>query len=137
MQTLNTLTVPLYRLAHSRAGDKGDISNISVIAWKADYFEILKEQLTESAVLRWFAHRQPKRVRRYLVESIHAMNFVLEGVLDGGVNDALNLDTHGKSLSFFMLDFPIQVNAQSARALPDIKSPCHVTGDTPSCFSAL
>jgi hypothetical protein len=137
MQTSSTLTVPLYRLAHSRAGDKGDISNISVIAWKADYFELLKEQLTESAVLHWFAYRQPKSVRRYLVESIHAMNFVLDGVLDGGVNDALNLDTHGKSLSFFMLDFPIQVSSQSASALPDIKLAHYITGDNPSCSGIL
>ncbi len=114
-------TVPLYRLAHSRTGDKGNISNISVIAWSPDYVAILEEQLTEVAVLEWFAFRRPASVKRYLVRSIAAMNFVLEGVLDGGVNDALNLDTHGKALSFYLLDFPIRVSRELANTLPDIQ----------------
>ncbi|UHL64637.1 hypothetical protein LSG25_01650 [Paralcaligenes sp. KSB-10] len=122
MHDNTTVIVPLYRLAHSRTGDKGDISNVSVIAWQADYYPLLKEQLTEQAVSKWFSHRQPKSVRRYLVESIGAMNFVLDGILDGGVNDALNLDTHGKALSFYLLDFPIRVDAHLASTLPDIQS---------------
>jgi hypothetical protein len=113
-------TVPLYRLAHSRTGDKGNISNISVIAWRPEYFPLLEEQLTVAAVLDWFAFRRPRQVRRYLLESIGAMNFVLDGVLDGGVNDALNLDTHGKALSFFLLDFPVRVPNELVAALPDI-----------------
>ncbi len=115
------ITVPLYRLAHSRTGDKGNISNISVIAWLPDYIPILEEQLTETAVREWFAFRHPTSVKRYLVRSIAAMNFVLDGVLDGGVNDALNLDTHGKALSFHLLDFPIRVSTELADTLPDIQ----------------
>lgn len=118
--TDNLILVPLYRLAHSRTGDKGDISNISVIAWTPGLFPILKEQLTEPALEKWFEFRKPRRVRRYLIESIAAMNFVLEGILDGGVNDALNLDTHGKALSFHLLDFPIRVDSGLAATLPDI-----------------
>ena len=114
-------TVPLYRLAHSRTGDKGNISNISVIAWSPGYVAILEEQLTEAAVLEWFAFRRTASVKRYMVRSIAAMNFVLEGVLDGGVNDALNLDTHGKALSFYLLDFPIRVSTELANTLPDIQ----------------
>ena len=121
MTVLSTRTVPLYRLAHSRTGDKGNISNISVIAWLPDYLPILEEQLTEAAVQEWFAFRRPTSVKRYLLESIAAMNFVLEGVLDGGVNDALNLDTHGKALSFYLLDFPIRVSTELAKTLPDIQ----------------
>lgn len=120
MQLTKTTAVPLYRLAHSRTGDKGNISNISVIAWKPEYFPLLKDQLSVAAVQEWFAFRTPKQVRRYVIDSIQAMNFVLDGVLDGGVNDALNLDTHGKALSFFMLDFPIQVPDCLAGKLPDI-----------------
>jgi hypothetical protein len=116
----NTTIVPLYRLAHSRTGDKGDISNISVIAWRPELFPILEEQLTEQAIEKWFEFRRPQRVRRYLIESIDAMNFVLEGILDGGVNDALNLDTHGKALSFHLLDFPIRIDGSLADSLPDI-----------------
>lgn len=118
----STTTVPLYRLAHSRTGDKGDISNISVIAWTPAYFPLLLEQLTEDAVQNWFSFRKPRRVRRYIVESISAMNFVLEGILDGGVNDALNLDTHGKALSFYLLDIPITVSTQLADTLPDVQT---------------
>ena len=101
---MSTLTIPLYRAAHGRTGDKGDRSNISVIAWDARLWDTLVAQVTEDAVRRQFVHRQPSRVKRYLLPRLHAMNFVLDGVLDGGVNDALNLDSHGKALSFLLLD---------------------------------
>jgi hypothetical protein len=104
-----SLTVPLYRVAHGRTGDKGDRSNISVIAWHPALWSVLVEQVTEGAVAHQFAHRRPTRVARYLCPTLHAMNFVLDGVLDGGVNDALNLDSHGKALSFLLLDLPIQL----------------------------
>lgn len=103
-------TAPLYRLAHGRSGDKGNISNISVIAFKPEFFPLLKAQLTEQAVLDWFAFRHPVQIQRYTIESLHALNFVLHGILDGGVNDALNLDTHGKALSFHLLDYPVRLD---------------------------
>jgi len=105
---MNT-TVPLYRAAHGRTGDKGNRSNISVIAWHPELWPLLVEQITEEAVARQFAHRQPTRVARYLLPQLQAMNFVLDEVLDGGVNDALNLDSHGKALSFLLLDLPLRV----------------------------
>lgn len=107
--TTGPQTVPLYRLAHSRTGDKGNRSNISVIAWHPALWDLLVEQLTEDAVARHFAARRPSAVRRYLLPQLHAMNFVLDDVLDGGVNDSLNLDSHGKALSFLMLDLPVAV----------------------------
>jgi len=103
------MTVPLYRLAHGRTGDKGDRSNISVIAWHDDLYGTLVAQVTEDAVARQFTHRRPQGVTRHLLPNLHAMNFVLDGMLDGGVNDALNLDTHGKSLSYLLLDLPVLV----------------------------
>jgi len=103
--------VPLYRAAHGRTGDKGDRSNISVIAWHPALWPLLLEQVTEEAVARRFAHRRPTRVQRFVLPRLHAMNFVLDGVLDGGVNDALNLDSHGKALSFLLLDLPLNVPA--------------------------
>lgn len=106
---MTTFTVPLYRAAHGRTGDKGDRSNISVIAWHPALWPLLVEQVTPEAVAAQFRHRAPKRVQRFLLTNLHAMNFVLDEVLDGGVNDALNLDTHGKSLSFLLLDLPIEV----------------------------
>ncbi|MBE0546357.1 MAG: hypothetical protein IH627_01610 [Rubrivivax sp.] len=110
-------TVPLYRAAHGRTGDKGDRSNISVIAWTPPLWDLLVEQVTESAVAEHFASRRPAAVRRYLLPQLHAMNFVLDGVLDGGVNSALNLDSHGKALSFLLLDLPIQVPDHMTRLL--------------------
>ena len=104
-----TVQLPLYQLAHGRAGDKGNTSNISVIAWSSECFALLVEQLTEARVAQWFGYRHPTKVTRYVLPKLESMNFVLEGVLDGGVNDALNLDTHGKGLSFWMMDLPLDV----------------------------
>ena len=103
------MNVPLYRAAHGRTGDKGNRSNISVIAWHPALWDLLVEQVTEDAVARAFAHRRPSQVTRHLLPKLQAMNFVLDDVLDGGVNDSLNLDSHGKTLSFLLLDLPIEV----------------------------
>ena len=116
--------VPLFRAAHGRTGDKGDRSNISVIAWHPGLYPLLVEQITPEAVAAQFRHRAPSRVQRFLLPTLHAMNFVLDGVLDGGVNDALNLDTHGKALSFLLLDLPIEVPPSLARWLAGQASPC-------------
>ena len=70
---------------------------------------MLVEQVSEARVAAQFAHRRPSRVTRYLLPNLHSMNFVLDDVLDGGVNDALNLDSHGKALAFLLLDLPIAV----------------------------
>lgn len=117
------MKVPLHRAAHGRTGDKGDRSNISVIAWHPDLWPLLVEQVTEEAVARQFAHRRPARVTRYLLPKLQAMNFVLDAVLDGGVNDALNLDSHGKALSYLLLDLSIDV--------PDALA-THLVGDDPA-----
>ena len=102
-------SVPLRTLAHGRTGDKGNRSNISVIARRPEHWELLVAQVTEEAVARAFAHRRPSKVTRHVLPNLHAMNFVLDEVLDGGVNDSLNLDSHGKSLAFLVLDLPVEV----------------------------
>ena len=104
-----SITVPLWRAAHGRTGDKGNRSNISVIAWAPELYPLIVEQISDDAIARAFAHRRPTRVQRHLLPNLHAMNFVLDDVLDGGVNDALNLDSHGKALAFLLLDLPIDV----------------------------
>jgi hypothetical protein len=101
--------VPLHLIAHGRTGDKGDRSNISVIAYRPEAYPFIVEQLTEARVAEAFRHRRPSAVKRYLLPKMHAMNFVLDSVLDGGVNDSLNLDSHGKTLSFLVLDIEIEV----------------------------
>lgn len=101
------MNVPLHTLAHARTGDKGNRSSISVIAYDARDWALLVEQVTEARVAALFAHRRPSQVRRYLLPRLSAMNFVLDDVLDGGVNGSLNLDTHGKCLSSLLLSLPI------------------------------
>jgi len=105
---MNTL-VSLYRAAHSRTGDKGNRSNLSVIAYRPELFDLLIAQVTEATVAAHFAYRKPNRVVRYVLPALGAMNFVLDGVLDGGVNDSLNLDSHGKALSYWLLNLPLTI----------------------------
>lgn len=102
-------SVLLHAIAHARAGDKGNHSNIAVFAYRAEDYPILVEQVVEARVAEWFAARCPTVVRRYLLPRLGGLNLVLENVLDGGVNDSLNLDMHGKALSFHLLAQAIQV----------------------------
>ena len=111
----------LYQLAHARTGDKGNKVNISVIAYRSQDFPLLVEQLTEARVAEHFAHRKPTKVVRYLLPLMGAMNFVLSDVLDGGVNDSLNLDMHGKALSFHLLTLALHPTSgqQSTTAIKE------------------
>ncbi len=99
----------LHALAHARAGDKGNRLNISLIAYAPELYPLLCDTVTEPVVQKLFAHRRPTAVKRYLLPKLGAMNFVLDGVLDGGVTQALNLDSHGKTLSFHLLGLKIPV----------------------------
>ena len=105
----DTLTVTLDRLAHGRTGDKGNRSNISVIAWREEFWPVLLSQVTEARVAELLASRKPTRVQRYELPLLHALNFVVDDVLEGGVNSALNLDSHGKSLSYWLLSLTVEV----------------------------
>jgi hypothetical protein len=108
------IRLPLHRLAHGRAGDKGDTLNVSVVAYRPEVFPLLVEQVTEARVAEVFRDRAPTAVRRFVLPKLHALNFVLEGVLDGGVNESLGLDTHGKTLAFLLLDLEVEVPADLA-----------------------
>ena len=110
-------SIPLHRIAHGRAGDKGDTANISVIAYRPEFFPLLVEQVTEQRVAEAFRDRAPAAVRRYVLPKLGALNFVLEGILDGGVNESLGLDTHGKTLAFLLLGLEVQVPVEVAGSL--------------------
>lgn len=97
----------LYDIAHARSGDKGDRLNISLFPYNSDDYSLIEEVVTEDKVLEIFAHRGVSQVKRYLMPNIEGMNFVIDDVLQGGVNGALNLDGHGKSLSFLLLSMPV------------------------------
>jgi hypothetical protein len=97
------LTLPLHAVAHGRAGDKGNRSNISVIPYLPDAFAYLRDQVTEDKVLDLFRHKGASKVTRYVLPNLNALNFVIDDALEGGVNSALTQDLHGKTLSFLLL----------------------------------
>ena len=97
------IRVPLHAIAHGRAGDKGDTSNVSVIAYRAEAWPHLLDQVTAETVQALFSHQGATACRRYELPNLHALNFVIEGALQGGVNATLGLDRHGKTLSYLLL----------------------------------
>jgi len=97
----------LSSVAHARAGDKGDISCISVIAYKPEDFPLLLREVTAARVKQHFAGIVHGAVERYELPNIHALNFVMHGALGGGVTRSLAMDAHGKSLSYALLDLEI------------------------------
>ena len=98
-----TVAVRLHSVAHARAGDKGNRANISLIPYDPRLYPILAEQVTAERVLDLFRHRGATRAVRYDLPNLHAFNFVIDDVLEGGVNGSLNLDGHGKAQSFRLL----------------------------------
>jgi len=95
-------------IAHSRAGDKGNISNISLIVYNMEDYKILEKQVTAERVKEWFSGIVEGDVKRYELPNLGALNFVLEKALGGGVTRSLALDAHGKSLSSALLDMEIE-----------------------------
>ena len=106
-----THSLPLYRLAHGRTGDKGNRSNISVIAYHPALWPVIEAQVTAARVAAHFAARSPSKVVRHVLPRLQALNFVLDDMLEGGVNSALNLDSHGKALAFDLLQMEIALPA--------------------------
>ena len=107
--------VPLHAVAHGRAGDKGNRLNISLIPYDPALYPLLAEQITAERVHGLFRHRGATGVRRYELPLIAALNFVIDNVLEGGVNGSLNLDGHGKTNSFRLLALPVRVPARFVR----------------------
>ncbi len=101
--------VPLIRLAWARSGDKGDISNIGVIARTPLLLHLLRAQLTEAAVAAYLAHLVKGRVTRYEVPGVHAFNFVCEQALDGGGMRSMRNDPLGKGMAQILLSMPVHI----------------------------
>ena len=97
----------LREIAHSRAGDKGNISTISVIAYKEQDYEKICNCITKERVMRHFEPIGITKVERYELPNIWALNFVLHDTLNGGVLRSLAIDAHGKSLSGLMLELEV------------------------------
>ena len=107
--------VPLHEVAHSRAGDKGNRLNMSLIPYDPAHYEAIARQVTEARVLELFRHRGATRVMRHDLPLLPGFNFVVDDVLEGGVNTALNLDGHGKSHYFRLLAMGVDVPERFAR----------------------
>ena len=97
----------LREIAHSRAGDKGNISTISVIAYKEQDYDIIRSKVTADLVKQQFAPIGATDVERYELPQLGALNFVLHNTLNGGVMRSLAIDTHGKSLCGLMLELEL------------------------------
>jgi len=106
-----TQTVPLVRLAWGRSGDKGDISNIGLIARRPEWLPLLWAQVTPERVKDWFAHMVKGRVDRHHLPGLQAMNLVMHQALDGGGPASLRLDPLGKGIAQMLLEMPITVPA--------------------------
>ncbi|MDD0842659.1 acyclic terpene utilization AtuA family protein [Pseudomonas sp. Gutcm_11s] len=111
-------SVPLIKLAVARSGDKGNHSNIGVMARKPEYLPWIAEALGKEAVVDWMSHvldPQLGRVERWYLPGSHSLNFLLENALGGGGVASLRIDPQGKAFAQQLLEFPIPV----PRALAD------------------
>ncbi len=101
--------VQLVKLAHARSGDKGDASNIGLIALKPAYYPILREKVTSEAVKRHFTGICNGPVERYELPNLCALNFILHGALGGGGTISLRNDAQGKTMSTALLRMEIEI----------------------------
>ena len=99
----------LKEIAHSRTGDKGNISIISVVAYKQEDYPLLKEKITEKKLQEYFKDIVHGKITRYEIESIGALNFVMEDALGGGVTRSLAIDMHGKTLGSALLEMEVEL----------------------------
>jgi hypothetical protein len=103
----------LREIAHARAGDKGNISNICVIAYHSDDYKRLRDVLTIDRVRDHFAGVVLGPIQRYELPQLWALNFVMHHALGGGVTRSLALDAHGKCLSSILLSMHLNDQASS------------------------
>ncbi|ABR50320.1 conserved hypothetical protein [Alkaliphilus metalliredigens QYMF] len=97
----------LREIAHSRTGDKGNISNVSLIVFNEEDYRLIEEKVTTKVVKEWFKDIVHGEVKRYELPKLGALNFVMDKALGGGVTRSLALDKHGKSLSAALLEMEI------------------------------
>ncbi len=115
------MRVPLQHIAHARSGDKGNTSNVCVIAYAAEFYPLLMDQLSAERFKAHYAGVVKGRVERFEVGNIGALNFVAHEALGGGVSRSLCLDNYGKSLASRVLSFEIDVPDSMRSLLVGIK----------------
>ena len=104
------MKVPLSRIAHTRSGDKGDISNIGVIAWQPQYYPILLREVTPARVKAYFGEMVKGPVDRFELPNLHALNLMLHQGLGGGGTMSLRTDAQGKTMGAALLAMEIDVD---------------------------
>lgn len=107
--------VKLIEIAHARSGDKGDTSNVGIIAYKPEYYPMLVEQVTAPRVKEHFKGICFGEVERFEIPNLHALNFLLHKSLDGGGTISLRTDAQGKTYSTALLRMEIEVDESLAR----------------------
>jgi Acyclic terpene utilisation family protein AtuA len=111
----DTIEVPLIKLAYGRSGDKGDTSNIGIMARRPEYLPIIAAQVTEKRVAEYLAHLVKGRVTRYMLPGLDAFNFVCEHALGGGGMASLRNDPLGKGMAQILLSLPVRVSRSAIR----------------------
>lgn len=113
------MRVPLERVAHARSGDKGDASNVGLIAENADVYELIRAQVTAERVKEHFREVCRGPVERFELPNILALNFMLHDSLGGGGTESLKTDaqgkTHAQGLLMLEVDVPDDLLARAGR----------------------
>ena len=103
------MKVPLSQIAHTRSGDKGDMSNIGVIAWRMEDYPILVREVTVERVKQHFGEMVKGEVERFELPNLGALNFLLHEALDGGGTLSLRIDAQGKNMGSALLAMEVEL----------------------------
>ena len=107
-----SMKITLSQIAHARSGDKGDAANCGVIAFKEEWYPIIRDALTTERVASYFKGVCLGTVERYEIPNLWAVNFVLNNTLGGGGTVSLKLDAQGKTIASAMLMMEIDVEPE-------------------------
>lgn len=104
------MKVPLSQIAHTRSGDKGDTSNIGVIAMKPEYYESILREVTPARVKEFFGDRVRGQVDRFELPNLGAINLLLHEALGGGGTVSLRIDAQGKTYGAALLRMEVEID---------------------------
>lgn len=116
------MRILLQHVAHTRSGDKGNTSNVMVIAYEPEFYPLLKAQLTAERFKAFYAGVANGPVTRYEVDGLGTLNFVAQDALGGGVSRSLCLDNYGKALASAILGFELEIPDALRPKLRGLKS---------------
>jgi hypothetical protein len=121
--------IPLYAMAHGRSGDKGDASNVGVLAYDERGYRILREQLTPERVKAHFGDIVRGKVERFELPNLLGLNFLLHDSLGGGGSASLKTDAQGKTHAMALLRMMIEVPADYRPVPASVRGPLAPRGE--------